>query len=219
MINDDTSKLAIEFYKKLGSKGMASLTNNERDNAMLNFILKFLKKEDSILDLACGYGRITFALINLGYCVMGIDISSNLIKDAKKKAKKLGLKSNFEVGDMRYLPYPSENFDKVICLWSSFNHLLNEKDQIRAINEIYRVLKKKGVAIIDLPNGETKWAKDNIKKYGRIVPDIVNGLEVKNYLHDRQSLKDICEKSYFKDYKVGFVNIGGRKRVIVLLIK
>ena len=85
MINDKTAKLAIEFYKKLGSKGMASLTNTKRDNAILKFILKFIKKEDSILDLACGYGRITFPLAKKGYNIAGIDISENLIKDAKEK--------------------------------------------------------------------------------------------------------------------------------------
>ncbi len=238
MINDETANLAIEFYKKLGSDGMASLTNKERDDAILNFILKFIKKEDSILDLACGYGRITFRLKTLGYDVSGIDLSENLIKDAKEKAKELNLEINFEEGDMRNLPYSSEKFDKIICLWSSFNHLLDEEDQIKAINEIYRVLKNKGIAIIDLPNGETKWAKDNIEKrrvvlckynqqsYNknnqaseRIVPDIINNLEVKNYLHDRSTLREICEKSNFKKYKVSFANIGSRRRIIVLLLK
>ncbi|MCX8158760.1 MAG: hypothetical protein N3D20_00470, partial [Candidatus Pacearchaeota archaeon] len=91
--------------------------------------------------------------------------------------------------------------------------------QINTINEIYRVLKQKGIAIMELPNGETKWAKENIRKYGRIVPNIINGLKVNNYLHDRESLKKICKKSLFKNYKVHFVNIGGRKRIVVLLIK
>jgi len=178
-----------------------------------------VKIEDSILDLACGYGRITFLLAEKGYNIVGIDLSKNLIKDAKEKCKKLGLEIDFRVGDMRELPYPSKSFDKVICLWSSFNHILTEIDQIKTINEIYRVLKEKGIAIIELPNGETKWAKKNIKIYGRIVPDVINGLEVKNYLHDRNTLKKICKKSHFKKYKVSFVNIGGRKRIIVLLLK
>lgn len=219
MKKDKTAKIAIEFYKKLGSKGMASLTNKERDKSILEFILKYIKKEDSVLDLACGYGRITFALKNRGYNVRGIDISPNLIRDAKEKAKKYRLDIEFKVGDMRNLPYPSEEFNKVICLWSSFNHILNKKDQIKTINEIYRVLKGKGIAIIDLPNGETKWAKQNIKKYGRIVPDMINGLKVYNYLHDRNTLKEICEKSNFKKYKIGFARTGGRKRIVVFLLK
>jgi ubiquinone/menaquinone biosynthesis C-methylase UbiE len=238
MIKNNTAKFAIEFYKKLGSEGMSSLTTKERDEAMLRFILKFLKKKDTILDLACGYGRITFALKNLGYEVRGVDISPNLIRDARKRGKELGHRVDFKVGDMRKLPYPSESFDKIICLWSSFNHLLNEEDQIGAINEIYRTLKRGGVAIIDMPNGETKWAKDNINKQSkivlckynnhsyknkiktqmRIVPDIINGLEVKNYLHDRLTLKRICNKSHFRKYKIGFANIS-RRRIIVLLIK
>lgn len=219
MKSDISSKLAIGFYKKLGADGMASLTNEERDKDMLDFISKFLKKDDLILDLACGYGRITFLLYKQGYNVIGVDISKDLIKEANKKAKKDNLKIRFETGDMREIPYTSEKFDKVICLWSSFNHLLSKDDQLKSINEMYRVLKDEGLAIIDLPNGETKWAREKIKKHGRIVPDIINGLEVKNYLHDRQSLREVCKESNFRNYEINIVKIGKRKRIIALLKK
>ncbi|MDI3474048.1 MAG: hypothetical protein PWR30_371 [Candidatus Woesearchaeota archaeon] len=219
MKRDISSKLAIDFYKKLGAENLASLTNEERDKDMLDFISKFLKKDDHILDLACGYGRITFLLHKQGYNVCGVDISKNLIKEAIKKAEKENLKIRFELGDMLEIPFPSEKFDKVICLWSSFNHLLRKEDQIKSINEMYRVLKDEGLAIIDLPNGETKWAKENIKRYGRVVPDTINGLEVKNYLHDRNSLKEICKESDFKNYKIYIAKIGNRERIIVLLKK
>jgi len=219
MINDKTSKLAVEFYEKLGSDGMASLTNAERDEAMLKFVLKFLKKSDSILDLACGYGRISFPLLSLRYNVSGIDISPNLINDAKKMAKEENVNVDFKVGDMRELPYSSESFDKVICLWSSFNHLLTEEDQLKAVNEIYRTLKNGGLAIIELPNGESKWAKKNIKLHGRIVPDEINSLKLNNYIHDRQTLREVCKKSNFKRYEVSFANIGGRRRIVVFCWK
>ena len=46
MTKDKTYRLAVDFYKKLGAKGMASLTNNKKDKAILKFILPFLKKTD-----------------------------------------------------------------------------------------------------------------------------------------------------------------------------
>lgn len=205
----------IEFYKKLGPEGMASLTNKKRDKAILNYISKFLKKSDKILDLACGYGRITIPLAKRGYKIEGIDISPDLIKKARKEAKGL----RFKIGDMRDLPYKNESFDKILCLWSSFNHLLTKKDQLKAINEIYRILKENGICLIELPNGESKWAKANIKKYGRIAPFMIKGLRIINYIHDKKTLNNLAKRSKFKSYKVKFTNIGGRRRIIFVLEK
>jgi len=219
MKNDKTAKLAIEFYKKLGWKGIMALTNKEKDRDTLRFILPFLKKSDKILDMACGYGRVTFMLKKMGFYIEGIDISSNLIKEARKEAKKLKYNINFKIGDMRKLPYKNESFDKVLCLWSSFNHLLTENDQLMAINEIYRTLRFNGASVIDLPNGESKWAKKKIKEYGRIVPDRIFDNLVINYIYDRETLTRLIKKSKFKNYIIKFSNIGSRKRIIVLLKK
>jgi len=219
MKNDKTAKLAIEFYKKLGRKGVMALTNIEKDKATLRFILPFLKKSDKILDLACGYGRVTFMLAKIGFYIEGIDISSNLIKEARQEAKKLRYNIDFKIGDMRKLPYKDESFDKVLCLWSSFNHLLTENDHLMAINEIYRILRFNGASVIDVPNGESKWAKKKIKEYGRIVPDKIFDNLVINYIYDRETLTRLIKKSKFKRYTVKFSNIGGRKRIIVLLKK
>ncbi len=214
MIKDKTSKLAIGYYKKIGVKGLSACTNKKLSDALINYILSYLNKNDKILDLACGYGRITIPLAKKGYNIEGIDITKDLIDYAKKKSKII-----FKVGDMRDLPYKNENFDKIICLWSSFNHILIQKDQIKVINEIFRVLKNNGICIIDLPNGETKWSKESIKRYGRVFSIEINGIKVTNFLHDKFTLKDIIKKSEFKQGNIKFANIGGRKRIIVELKK
>lgn len=216
---DKTSLLAKKFYQKLGTKKIKTLTNKEKDKAMLNFILKFINKKDSILDLACGYGRLTILLAKKGYSIKGMDISPNLIKDAIEESKKERVKINFKIGDMRNLPYKDETFDKVFCMWSSFNHLLTEKDQLKTLGEIYRILKSKGICVIDIPNGESKWAKEKIKKYGKVIPDEIYGVKLLNYVYNRKILNKLCHKSKFKKYKIKFSNIAHRKRIILLLKK
>ncbi len=49
MTKDKTYRLAVDFYKNLGAKGMASLTNNKKDKAILKFILPFLKNRLPVL--------------------------------------------------------------------------------------------------------------------------------------------------------------------------
>ena len=216
---DKTAKLVKETYKKIDAKKMASLTNKEKDKAIIRFILKFLKKSDDILDLACGYGRITIPLAKKGFKIGGIDLASNLIKKGKSEAKRNNLYIKFKVGDMRKLPYKNESFDKILCLWSSFNHLLTENDQIRVLKEIHRVLKKEGVCLIDLPNFENKWSKEQIKKYGRVVPYMIDNIKVIDYVHDRNTLMKIVKSAGFIDYSIKSSNISHRKRIIVILRK
>ncbi len=203
----------------MGAKGMESLTNKERDKTMLNFIFKFLKKEDSILDLACGYGRITIPLAEMGFNIKGIDLVPSLIKEAKRRAKKEKVNIDFKIGDMRSLPYPDESFNKVLCLWSSFNHLLNKRSQIKALQEIHRVLKNKGVCLIDLPDFENKWSKEQIKKFGRIVPYTLNEFKVFDYVHDRGTLNEVIRLSGFSNYKIKPMYFGNRKRIILFINK
>ena len=45
----------------------------------LSILQKFFKKEDQILDIACGSGRHTIHLNNLGYNTTGIDLSEESI--------------------------------------------------------------------------------------------------------------------------------------------
>ena len=56
-----------------------------------NFFGKYIKHDDSILDLGCGEGSLTNMISNHCKSIVGIDYSKNLIENAKKK---YALKSN-----------------------------------------------------------------------------------------------------------------------------
>jgi len=97
----DTFKLTKKHYRELGSKQMASLMKKGRHNATLRFIQKEISKDKKILDLACGYGRLTIPLAKKGYNIEGIDLAPNFIKDAKKIAKKEKVNIKFRIGNMK----------------------------------------------------------------------------------------------------------------------
>ncbi|CUX25521.1 hypothetical protein BN3590_00439 [Clostridium sp. C105KSO15] len=68
------SKNEFLFYMK--SIEDIGLWNSEKV-----IFLKYLKKDDNILDLGCGIGRTTFNLYNLGFTnIIGIDYSSLYIE-------------------------------------------------------------------------------------------------------------------------------------------
>jgi len=114
-----------------------------------------LKPEDRILDLCCGHGRHSLELARRGFKnVEGLDRSRYLIQKAKTLAKKEGLEIKFREGDARDLPYPNDSFDVVMILGNSFGYFDSIQDDLRVLEEVFRVLKPWGRILIDIANGE-----------------------------------------------------------------
>ena len=118
---------------------------------------KVLKKEKykKILDLGCGTGRNAIYLAKQGFLVYALDISKTGVAIAKKKAKLLNLKNiKFNVADMNQTPYPDNYFDAVVCMFTLSHGLL--KDNQDAVNEIYRILRPKGMLMTQLMSVKDK---------------------------------------------------------------
>ncbi|MFC1841713.1 class I SAM-dependent methyltransferase [Candidatus Dependentiae bacterium] len=208
------------FYKKIGAKGLASLASKEKTIAYIKFLKRFISQDHKILDVACGYGRITIPLAKMGYHIEGIDISPNLIEEAKKQAKRQGLKIVFKVGDMRNLPYKSGSFDTVICMWSSFSYMLTKKDQIQAINQMYRVLAQNGILIIDLPFATKNNIKSGVFMKDTILKKDILGAEHVVYLHTKKTLDNLLKNiKNIKSYDIKYQNIGGKRRLVAFIKK
>jgi len=220
----DSGTIAKKFYKDLGVQKFKNTAKKFRVDDDIVFVKKYSKKTDLILDLACGYGRIAIPLAKSGFRVTGIDISNNLIFEARRSARRMGAKVDFDTGDMRKLPYPDKSFDKIFCMWNSFNDLLTRQDQVKTLNEIYRILKPKGRAFMVLLNGEDRGLQKELRENGigkekRIWKDLLQGVVFHMYVHDRSSVKSLCRKSQFKKCKISLRRMNGRKRILVELEK
>lgn len=216
--------ISNKFYEDLSAKGLAALASTRRTKDNLKLIKRLSKKSDKILDLACGYGRLTIPLAKAGYNIVGIDLAQNLIQEAKFLSKKQGLKIRFDVGSMTRLPYESESFDKIFCLWYSFDHLLTKSEQVKAINEIFRVLKTGGLAFLEISNAERKKYVKKLNEEGtgidkRILVEVYNGVKNLIYKHSRKTLQSVVKKSKFKRSSVRFMNLHGRRCIVAELYK
>lgn len=72
-----------------------------------------------VLDVACGAGQTAIPLARQGKQVTGIDIATNLVEVAKKRARAEALDAYFDEGDAEDLPYDSASFDAVITLFGA----------------------------------------------------------------------------------------------------
>ena len=128
-----------------------------------------LPKGSRILDLACGYGRLSIELASRGYDVLGLDYSKELLEVGRSQAKEKNIKVEFAQGDMRTMQYSNE-FHGVVCWANSFGYFSDDEND-KVLHLISRSLKRHGKLLLDLHNKDSvirnhlgrKWLrKDHI---------------------------------------------------------
>jgi ubiquinone/menaquinone biosynthesis C-methylase UbiE len=107
-----------------------------------NFVGRIgLKPGSKVLDVACGTGNTTIPAAKTGASVTGVDIATNLLEQAKKRAESEQLKVQFQEGDVEELPFPDHSFDVVLSMFGAMFAPRPEK----AAAELIRVCKPGGV--------------------------------------------------------------------------
>jgi len=90
-----------------------------------------------VLDLPCGTGRITELLLDLGYRVVGADISEPMMAHAREKLAGYSNLEDLRQADAESLPFADEEFDAVISIRFS-NHVPPDV-RLRVLGEMRRV--------------------------------------------------------------------------------
>ncbi len=120
-----------------------------RSNSRMVIELARIKPGDSVLDVACGTGALTFtAQTYAGPSgkVYGIDASPEMIEFAKNKAERMHSPVTFQIGLAEKLDFSDSIFDAVISRLA-IHHLPDDLKR-RAFAEILRVLKPGGRLLI-----------------------------------------------------------------------
>lgn len=127
-----------------------------------------IDKNKKVIDIACGKGTTAIYIAEKYGCdVTAIDISGELIEEAKYLSAKKGLqeKIKFFVGDAMNLPFDDNEFDIAV----SQAMLVLVDDKIQTIKEANRVIKKGGLA------GwlELSWKKETTKEFLDYVSNVL----------------------------------------------
>lgn len=163
MQKGDTQKRMLKQLSKLTLDRAESLLENVGDMALKarakNIILGLdLKDGDRVLDIGCGNGYYLYLLSNLGVKLdlTGVDNDRNALKSADKLLNKKNVKT--VIGDATKLPFRNFRFDKVL-ISEVIEHIGDEK---KALSEISRVLKPKGLLILTTCNNDYPFFWDPI---------------------------------------------------------
>lgn len=109
---------------------------------------------ETVLDLACGYGRHSLELARRGYRVVGVDITPIYVDDANMNAAKEHLQASFFCDDLRNLQYVNE-FDVVLNMADgAIGYLESDAENLKIFDVIAKALKPGGKSFIDVQSGD-----------------------------------------------------------------
>ncbi len=121
---------------------------DEQAEALLRCCERFSPRATSALDLGCATGQHARRLAEAGLDVVGVDISRALIKRARRAVCKRGSRVRFLCADLAAVPLRGP-FDLIYALNFVFSFLHTNEAIQRAVNEIRRLLSRRGIFVMD----------------------------------------------------------------------
>src|SRR5262245_60027648 len=126
----------------------AELDRKPLDRHLLNRFAEGVRGRGLVADLGCGPGHVAKYLQSQGVSVVGIDLSSGMIRCAAR----LNPGIEFRIGDMRALDVPTASLAGVIAFYAIVHF---KGDELRPVlTEMRRVLVPGGVALLAFHIGE-----------------------------------------------------------------
>jgi ubiquinone/menaquinone biosynthesis C-methylase UbiE len=152
MMQATTNGAGPKAYKGMGMEGFianwyARQTGKNPDEfkKLARELSSRIKAGDRVLEVAPGPGYLAIELFKLTRCRMiGLDISRTFVAIANANAEKAAVDVCFEQGDAADMPYPANAFNFIVCR-AAFKNFARP---LAALNEMYRVLKPGGTALI-----------------------------------------------------------------------
>lgn len=110
------------------------------------FIESFARFDGSrdldVLEIGVGLGADHQRFAQAGARLTGIDLTDRAVEHTRRRFELFGLRSDLRVADAEFLPFADESFD-VVYSWGVLHH---SPDTARAIDEVWRVLRRGGEA-------------------------------------------------------------------------
>ena len=109
--------------------------------AEIQFVIQHLGRTDSVLELGCGYGRVTFRLAGVSNRVVGIDTAAESLRLASQLSGS-GPECEFLEMDAMELTFDDAEFDKVVCIQNGICAFGGERDLL--VRQALRVTRPGG---------------------------------------------------------------------------
>ena len=135
---------ARRWFERRAASYESGFTSRWRDPVQRQSLAALgITPEDRMLDVGCGTGAASRSAAAVAGCVVGIDLSPEMIGKATRLADGIA-NVRFEVADAEHIPFADGEFTAALCS-NSFHHY---PDPQRAVREMARVLAPGGRLVI-----------------------------------------------------------------------
>ena len=138
------SSSEIEFWSssKWIKKGLNEIEKN--------FLEKYKIKSGRLLVLGCGGGREAIALAKLGFEVVGVDFTAEILNKARKLAVAEKVKVAFQRQDISRLSLKESSFDYAILSSFLYSSIPIRRIRIGMLKNVRKILRPKGKFLLTL---------------------------------------------------------------------
>jgi SAM-dependent methyltransferase len=146
----------------------------ERAQLLIDPILGSLTSpaEDSnALEIGCGLGRFSRALSKRFKHVVGVDVSDEMVRQAKELNSEFLSKLEFQPTDGTEYPLVTSSSIDFVFSYEVFQHMPSSDIILNNLLEVRRVLKPTGTAFIHLMTKQGSFVKDIKKMVKRAIPE------------------------------------------------
>jgi ubiquinone/menaquinone biosynthesis C-methylase UbiE len=172
----------------------------------------WLPAGSDVLEVAPGPGYFAVALAKLGsYHIVGLDISETFVEIATDNAKQAGVDIEFRHGNASSMPFDSGSFDFVYCR-AAFK---NFSEPVRAIDEMHRVLKYGGTAlIVDLRKDATARdidaavAEMGLSRFNAMLTRLIFKHSLLKRAYSEQDFRHMVSQTAFATCEIKTASIG-----------
>lgn len=140
-MNDTTQQ-----YYDTHAKEYAAATLPARLPDVWRLLTERLKPGSTLLDLGCGAGRDLKYFSEIGYQVVGVDFSKELVEIAERESG-----HDVILADFRKLPFAADTFDAVLAIASLLH--LPPQDLPQTLRAIWTVLRSGGIFVASVKKG------------------------------------------------------------------
>lgn len=170
----------------------------------MNYIHKFIKEGDQILEIGAGTGRYSIVLAKKGYRVSAIELVEKNLEELRQNANGLTNIEAFQ-GDALDLGRLEDNTFDVTLSFGPMYHLYDAKDQHKALDEAIRVTKPGGVILVAFLSAHaiicTNYLYDFLPTTVGIKENFDKNYNVKHFKEQLFTGFDICEFEELFEHK------------------
>ncbi len=158
-----------------------------------------------ILEIAPGPGYLSIELAKMGFDVTGVELSPDFVNIEKNNAKEANVLVDFKEGNASNLPCEDNTFDFIVCS-AAFKNFM---DPVKALSEMYRVLKPSGTSlIIDMnfnataQDIEAEIRKTGMKGFDKYFVKFAFKTFLKKGAYTKENFEMFLNETEFKNYNI-----------------